>query len=148
MCLAFECTGGPQTLLRGYSDSGRSLLKSKRLQHYARSFGALLAASWRQVYTSLHKYAVSGHRTPFDTIKDPYWEAVENFAPGCVHPNGLMVSSCTAAIIGCCLLLGFCPYLSVSPPCWVFLISAIPFLFQTLDAIDGKHARCWAYPLL
>ena len=92
---------------------------------------------------SLHKYAyVSGHRTPFDTIMNPWWEAVEKLVPRCVHPNALTVSGCTAAIIGACLLLGFCPYLSEFPPRWVFLISAaLFFLYQTLDAIDGKHAR-------
>ncbi|CDJ60733.1 ethanolaminephosphotransferase, putative [Eimeria maxima] len=73
---------------------------------------------------------------------NPWWEAVEKLVPRCVHPNALTVSSCTAAIIGSCLLLGFCPYLSEFPPRWVFLISAaLFFLYQTLDAIDGKHAR-------
>ncbi|CDJ48546.1 ethanolaminephosphotransferase, putative [Eimeria brunetti] len=73
---------------------------------------------------------------------NPWWEAVEKLVPGFVHPNVLTVSSCTCAIIGCCLLLGFCPYLSESPPHWVFLVAAaLFFLYQTLDAIDGKHAR-------
>ncbi|OEH79808.1 putative ethanolaminephosphotransferase [Cyclospora cayetanensis] len=92
---------------------------------------------------SLHKYAyVSGHRTPFDIILNPWWEAVEKIIPWRVHPNVLTVSSCISAILGSCLVLAFCPYLSEAPPRWVLIGGALfLFLFQTLDAIDGKHAR-------
>ncbi|CDJ67160.1 ethanolaminephosphotransferase, putative [Eimeria necatrix] len=92
---------------------------------------------------NLHKYAyVSGHRTPFDRLMNPWWEAAERVVPRTIHPNALTVSSCITAIIGCSLLLCFCPYLAEHPPRWVFLVSAaLFFLYQTLDAIDGKHAR-------
>ncbi|KAL8427593.1 hypothetical protein Efla_005768 [Eimeria flavescens] len=92
---------------------------------------------------SLHKYAyVSGHKTPFDIILNYWWEAVEKAVPGSVHPNTLTVCSCVSAILGSCLLLGFCPYMSEYPPRWAFLGAAILFFgYQTLDAIDGKHAR-------
>ena len=92
---------------------------------------------------SLHKYKyVSGHRTPFDIILNPWWEAAERTIPLSVHPNTLTVCSCISAILGTCLFLGFSPYLSEFPPRWVFLgAAALFFFYQTLDAIDGKHAR-------
>ena len=104
------------------------------------AFGHYLPAAGVE---SLHKYAyVSGHRTPFDTILNPWWEAVEKIVPLNVHPNTLTVCSCVSAILGSCLLLGFCPYLSEFPPRWVLLgAAALFFLYQTLDATDGKHAR-------
>lgn len=104
------------------------------------TFGHYLPATG---VASLHKYSyASGHRTPLDEILNPWWEAVEKVVPLRVHPNILTVCSCISAILGCCLLLGFCPYLSESPPRWVFLgAAALFFLYQTLDAIDGKHAR-------
>lgn len=92
---------------------------------------------------NLHKYSyVSGHRTPLDKVLNPWWEAVEKIVPLGVHPNTLTVCSCISAILGSCLFLVFCPYLSEYPPRWVFLgAAALFFLYQTLDATDGKHAR-------
>lgn len=104
------------------------------------AFGHYLPAAGVE---SLHKYAyVSGHRTPFDTFFNPWWEAAERIVPLSVHPNTLTVCSCVCAILGSCLFLTFSPYLSEPPPHWVYLGSAaLFFLYQTLDAIDGKHAR-------
>ncbi|KAL8449029.1 hypothetical protein Emed_003381 [Eimeria media] len=92
---------------------------------------------------SLHTYSyVSGHKTPFDIIFNYWWEAVEKLVPRNVHPNTLTVCSCLSALLGSCLFLGFCPYLSEFPPRWAFLgAAALFFLYQTFDAIDGKHAR-------
>nr|ASN64463.1 choline/ethanolamine phosphotransferase 2 [Eimeria falciformis] len=104
------------------------------------AFGHYLPAAGVE---SLHKYSyTSGHRTPFDIILNPWWNAVEKMVPLSVHPNILTISSCISAIIGTCLLLLFCPYLSEFPPRWVYLVTAaLFFLYQTLDATDGKHAR-------
>lgn len=45
-------------------------------------------------------------------------------------------------VVGCALLFYHCPTLTEAAPSWVYLVYAWTlFMYQTLDAIDGKQAR-------
>lgn len=92
---------------------------------------------------NLHRYKyVSGHRTPLDRIMNSWWDFVERRIPDTVHPNTLTVSSCLSVLLGTCLLIAYSPYLYEEAPRWVLICAGILFFcYQTLDAIDGKHAR-------
>ena len=75
-------------------------------------------------------------------LLQPYWSYVVTFVPMTVAPNfitlvGFIVSTSATAVITYYSL-----FLGVEPPGWVWMYAALTlFSYQTLDAIDGKHAR-------
>ncbi|KFH10503.1 CDP-alcohol phosphatidyltransferase superfamily protein, partial [Toxoplasma gondii VAND] len=92
---------------------------------------------------NLHSYKYSsGGYTPLDKVMNPWWEFVASLVPPTVHPNVLTVVGFLCAIGAAVLQLTYSPTLSEEAPRWVYLAVALFFfLYQTFDAIDGKHAR-------
>ena len=88
-----------------------------------------------------HKY-VAGVYSHLDNILNPYWIKMTEFLPVWLAPNMI-------TFIGLIVLMsqsvGYALYdasLSVNQPRLLYLYSAIGvFVYQTLDALDGKQAR-------
>ncbi|PFH37874.1 CDP-alcohol phosphatidyltransferase superfamily protein [Besnoitia besnoiti] len=92
---------------------------------------------------NLHSYKyTSGGYTPLDKLMNPWWEYVASLVPSTVHPNTLTVLGFLCANAAAILQLWHTPTLSEDAPRWVFFaVALLFFLYQTFDAIDGKHAR-------
>lgn len=92
---------------------------------------------------NLHSYKYSsGGYTPLDKVMNPWWEFVASLVPATVHPNVLTVLGFLCAIGASILQLTYSVTLSEEAPRWVYLaVAFLFFLYQTFDAIDGKHAR-------
>jgi len=72
-----------------------------------------------------------------------WWIVAASFVPDWISANVVTVGA--AAPLICCWLLSI--FYSFKPgsdglPCWLMLLAAFAeFFFQTMDAVDGKHAR-------
>lgn len=89
-----------------------------------------------------YKYA-SGMYSFLDTrVMNPFWNVLVRLVPLWVAPNALTLSALACAVSSYALILWHCPTLSEEAPRWVWAYTAVAlFLYQTLDAIDGKQAR-------
>jgi len=88
-----------------------------------------------------YKY-VSGGYSPLDKLMNPYWEFVVSLVPTSIAPNLITLTGMLINIFGTCRLLFFDTSLTqrADTPSLVFMILC-GFIYQTLDAIDGKQAR-------
>lgn len=72
----------------------------------------------------------------------PFWNAALGFVPARVAPNTLTVLGSLAVVVPTGLALSFSPTLTTRLPAWLIVLQiAGVFVFQTLDALDGKQAR-------
>lgn len=90
---------------------------------------------------SEHKYSAE-----CCTILDPYfqvyWRWLVEQLPLWLAPNTLTVSGLAVNVITSLILIGYCPQAKGEAPGWAFILSAVGlFVYQSLDAIDGKQAR-------
>ncbi|CAI2371000.1 unnamed protein product [Moneuplotes crassus] len=88
-----------------------------------------------------HKY-VPGEYSPMDNLLNPFWIWIVEFLPKWMAPN--LVTFVGLAALGGAYLLMLVFDLSMTQPVpeFTYLLVAIGiFVFQTLDAIDGKQAR-------
>lgn len=75
-------------------------------------------------------------------IGQPFWNGLVNFIPLYVAPNLITLTGLILMIMGYCVVAYHSPYIHGNPPGWVFVIASVTtFLYQTLDALDGKQAR-------
>uniref|UniRef100_A0A8C5PWL7 Cholinephosphotransferase 1 n=1 Tax=Leptobrachium leishanense TaxID=445787 RepID=A0A8C5PWL7_9ANUR len=96
-------------------------LQLKRLEeHKYSAVGSSLSEPWLQIYWN---WLVS---------KVPLW-----VAPNTITSVGLLLNVLTTLI-----LIYYCPTATEDAPFWTFILCAIGvFVYQSLDAIDGKQAR-------
>ncbi len=75
-------------------------------------------------------------------IMNPWWEFVVSFCPLFIAPN-VITFAATTQFIACALFYASrCPDLVTCADSWVYYLMAVSiFIYQTLDAIDGKQAR-------
>lgn len=82
--------------------------------------------------------------TPWEHIINHWWMTAVNMVPLWMAPNLITLLALTAVFLVVLILL-FLEFLHGSDfecPYWVCYLSAISlFVYQTLDAIDGKQAR-------
>lgn len=88
-----------------------------------------------------HKYSATG-----SSLLEPYFQIywrwlVELFpmwlAPNAITVLGLLVNAATSL-----LLILYCPSATETAPNWVYVVNGLGlFIYQSLDAIDGKQAR-------
>jgi len=88
-----------------------------------------------------HKYA-----TDNDSVLDPimqiWWNKVVTFVPMWLAPNLITFSGLAVNLFTAFLLIFSCPSAKEEVPGWIPLSVCIGmFVYQTLDAIDGKQAR-------
>ncbi|KAK6487952.1 cholinephosphotransferase 1-like [Huso huso] len=88
-----------------------------------------------------HKYSSSG-RSMFEPPLQIYWNWLVQQIPIWVAPNTLTIIGLLINVATTLILLCYCPSAREEAPGWAFLLSAFGlFIYQSLDAIDGKQAR-------
>jgi len=88
-----------------------------------------------------HKYQ-AGVYTPLDNFLNPYWLQLTEMLPRWLAPN-LVTFAGFVPLLTCYVLAWYCSsVMDKAPPRWLcFMMAVALFLYQTLDAMDGKQAR-------
>ncbi|XP_028672264.1 cholinephosphotransferase 1 [Erpetoichthys calabaricus] len=88
-----------------------------------------------------HKYSASG-RSLFEPPLQLYWNWLVQQIPVWIAPNTLTISGLLINIVTTLVLVYYSPAANEEVPGWAFLLSGLGlFIYQSLDAIDGKQAR-------
>lgn len=93
---------------------------------------------------ALKRYKYSGEDRSYVAkyILQPFWRWAVNFFPLWMPPNGITSLGFLMVVISSSLSYIYTPYLDVPSPAWVSVAHGVLlFLYQTLDAVDGKQAR-------
>ena len=98
-----------------------------------------------------HKYASSGSSFLDALIMQKFWNSIVTFLPlkhdpkAVFHwtaPNTMTLLGLFCMFAPTAILLGYCRDLQQTAPAWVYMLTAAGiFIYQTLDALDGKQAR-------
>nr|CDS28364.1 choline:ethanolaminephosphotransferase 1 [Hymenolepis microstoma] len=88
-----------------------------------------------------HKYSCRG-----SSISEKYfqvfWCSLVPYIPKRVAPNTITLTGLILNTLSVLILLCYSPDLKSDVPPWALVLTAIcVFIYQTLDALDGKHAR-------
>ncbi|KAI2797549.1 hypothetical protein BLOT_013106, partial [Blomia tropicalis] len=89
-----------------------------------------------------HKYSSSGS-TLLDPIMQKFWNwFVSHCIPVWWAPNAMTLVGLIFNLITCSILIYYSPDAKQEIPAWALILAAIGlFVYQTLDACDGKQAR-------
>lgn len=88
-----------------------------------------------------HKYQTTGY-TYIDKAMNPFWEKCASFLPYAYTPNMVTVTGLCCQILSVIIISLYDFTFSYPLPAIIPIFCAIMLFFaQTLDAIDGKHAR-------
>lgn len=90
-----------------------------------------------------HKY-VAGAYTPLDLLLNPWWLFVATFVPAKVSPNAVTLLGMLGVFLGIafvCYVRQGAPDVYESGHVCFLSACALMFFYQTMDAVDGKHAR-------
>ncbi|KAI8618302.1 CDP-alcohol phosphatidyltransferase-domain-containing protein [Chytriomyces sp. MP71] len=76
-------------------------------------------------------------------ILNPYWwSVIINYVPAWVAPNLITLTGFLCVVLNVLICLYFSPDLLSACPSWCYISFALGlFVYQSLDAIDGKQAR-------
>lgn len=75
-------------------------------------------------------------------LMQPWWNTAVNWIPQTMAPNMVTLIGFFFVIASYLVSAFYCPTLSEAAPIWVYFFHAFClFVYQTLDALDGKHAR-------
>ncbi|KAL7857802.1 hypothetical protein AOLI_G00179040 [Acnodon oligacanthus] len=88
-----------------------------------------------------HKYSAAG-RSLLEPPCQIYWNWLVQQVPTWVAPNTLTITGLLVNVVTTVILVYYCPTGTEEAPAWAFILSALGlFIYQSLDAIDGKQAR-------
>lgn len=88
-----------------------------------------------------HKYSSAGS-TFLDPFMQPFWNWLVTKLPLWLAPNLMTIAGLLINIVTSLLLCVYSPGAREEVPRWLFLLCALGiFIYQTLDACDGKQAR-------
>ncbi|XP_029455571.1 cholinephosphotransferase 1 isoform X2 [Rhinatrema bivittatum] len=88
-----------------------------------------------------HKYSAAG-RSLLEPPMQLYWNWLVRRLPLWLAPNTITVVGLLLNALTTLLLVCYCPTATEEAPFWTFLLCAAGlFIYQSLDAIDGKQAR-------
>lgn len=88
-----------------------------------------------------HKYSCVNYSF-LDPYMNPFWIWLVDRCPQSIHPNSLTVGGLAVNAVTTLLLVWCSPDAITPAPAWTYLVCALGiFVYQTLDAMDGKHAR-------
>ncbi|XP_050841205.1 choline/ethanolaminephosphotransferase 1 isoform X3 [Serinus canaria] len=88
-----------------------------------------------------HKYQSAG-RSLLEPIMQGYWEWLVGRVPAWIAPNLITIIGLLINILTTLLLVCYCPTATEQAPPWAYIACACGlFIYQSLDAIDGKQAR-------
>ncbi|XP_048879868.1 choline/ethanolaminephosphotransferase 1-like isoform X2 [Brienomyrus brachyistius] len=88
-----------------------------------------------------HRYSSAGHSL-LEPLMQHYWEWLVGRVPAWVAPNLITIVGLLTNIATTLVLVCYCPTATEQAPQWTYLLCAGGlFIYQSLDAIDGKQAR-------
>lgn len=88
-----------------------------------------------------HKYSSSGSSLT-EPVMQIFWRWLVELFPKWIAPNTITIVGLLINIATSLLLMLYCPTAVESAPSWAYIINAVGlFVYQALDAIDGKQAR-------
>ncbi|XP_062854775.1 choline/ethanolaminephosphotransferase 1a isoform X2 [Trichomycterus rosablanca] len=88
-----------------------------------------------------HRYSSSG-RSVLEPLLQPFWCWLVERVPLWVAPNLITIIGLAVNVITTLVLVYHCPTATEQGPTWAYLACALGlFIYQSLDAIDGKQAR-------
>ena len=88
-----------------------------------------------------HKYSATGTSIT-EPVMQVFWRGLVELFPLWIAPNAITVSGLLLNVATSILLMFYCPTATEIAPSWVYAINAVGlFVYQALDAIDGKQAR-------
>ncbi|TMS36783.1 hypothetical protein L596_003865 [Steinernema carpocapsae] len=89
-----------------------------------------------------HKYSAVDTSWLDELCMKRFWEYVVSFYPLWLAPNLITLVGLVINLITCLILSKFCPSATEHAPSWAYFQAGLGlFLYQTLDATDGKQAR-------
>ncbi|NXN97137.1 CHPT1 Cholinephosphotransferase, partial [Rhinopomastus cyanomelas] len=88
-----------------------------------------------------HRYSAAG-QSLLEPWLQPYWcWLVERVPPG-LAPNAITLGGLLLNCLSALPLIACCPSATEQAPSWAYVLGAVGlFIYQSLDAIDGKQAR-------
>jgi len=97
----------------------------------------------RQAKVNLHQYHyVSSDASFMSQVLNPFWEKCAQLLPKNMAPNMVTLLGFIGVILSFVITIILNPKLDRPVSSWVYVLSAFcMFFYQTMDAIDGKHAR-------
>jgi len=108
-------------------------------------FSSLLG---RQVLTEDGRMHIANHKyrpgvyTPLDNVLNGWWYGITETLPRSLHPNLITFAGFLPIFITFSTSWYCSPTFDQPPPRWLCFMMAITlFVYQTLDAVDGKQAR-------
>ncbi|KAK6303114.1 choline/ethanolaminephosphotransferase 1-like [Coregonus clupeaformis] len=126
-------TAGPTTACSG---GGSSCVLSKLIQ-----LSALPLSRHQLKKLEEHRYSSAGHSL-LEPFMQQYWEWLVARVPGWIAPNLITIVGLATNILTTLVLVYYCPTATEQAPLWAYLSCAVGlFIYQSLDAIDGKQAR-------
>ncbi|XP_041083600.1 choline/ethanolaminephosphotransferase 1-like isoform X2 [Polyodon spathula] len=88
-----------------------------------------------------HRYRSAG-RSLLEPLMQCYWEWLVARVPVWIAPNLITIVGLVTNIFTTLVLVYYCPTATEQAPLWAYLSCAVGlFIYQSLDAIDGKQAR-------
>ncbi|XP_039314215.1 choline/ethanolaminephosphotransferase 1 isoform X3 [Solenopsis invicta] len=90
---------------------------------------------------SEHKYSCTSNSL-LDGLLQPWWDWLVSKVPLWLAPNLITVLGLIVNIVTTLILVYYSPDARIEPPRWACFLCALGlFIYQSLDAIDGKQAR-------
>uniref|UniRef100_A0A4W5L8B8 Choline/ethanolaminephosphotransferase 1 n=1 Tax=Hucho hucho TaxID=62062 RepID=A0A4W5L8B8_9TELE len=88
-----------------------------------------------------HRYSSAG-RSLLEPLMQRYWEWLVGRVPAWIAPNLITIVGLATNVFTTLVLVYYCPTATEQAPLWAYLLCAVGlFVYQSLDAIDGKQAR-------
>lgn len=88
-----------------------------------------------------HRYSSAG-RSLLEPLMQRYWEWLVGRVPAWIAPNLITIIGLATNVFTTLVLIYYCPTATEQAPLWAYLLCAVGlFIYQSLDAIDGKQAR-------
>lgn len=88
-----------------------------------------------------HRYSSEG-KSVLESLMQPFWCWLVEKIPLWVAPNLITTIGLTLNVTTTLILAYYCPTATEQAPTWAYLSCAVGlFMYQSLDAIDGKQAR-------
>lgn len=88
-----------------------------------------------------HRYSSAG-RSLMEPLMQKYWEWLVARVPSWIAPNLITIIGLATNVFTTLVLVYYCPTATEQAPLWAYLLCAVGlFIYQSLDAIDGKQAR-------
>ncbi|NWS42892.1 CHPT1 Cholinephosphotransferase, partial [Probosciger aterrimus] len=88
-----------------------------------------------------HHYSAAG-RSLLEPWLQPYWAWLVEQVPLGLAPNAITLGGLLLNCLTALPLIAYCPSATEQAPFWAYILGALGlFIYQSLDAIDGKQAR-------